>query len=238
MSKEKIDLSIVLPCYNEMEHITYSIKELIFFLENTHLNYEIIIIDDCSIDGTAKTISALSKKYPQLRVYLHSQNIGRGGTVSEGIKKARGEVVGFIDIDLEVPQWYILPAYILIKNGHDIVTANRIYRIELKGIVRWILNRGYNLLVRNFLNVPFRDTEAGFKFFNKKMVITILDEIKDTGWFWDTEVIVRSFLKGYKIKELPTLFIKNNNKTSTVRIFKDSMNYLINLARFRREIKK
>ena len=236
--KKSIELSIVLACYNEEGHINKSVSELIEFLENTKLKYELILINDCSKDKTKQEIKKLVKKYHVIKWKNHEKNIGRGGTVAEGIMMSKGKIVGFIDIDLEISPEYILPAYIQIKKGYDIVTANRIYKFNTRKIMRWITTKGYNILVRNMLNVPFTDTEAGFKFFNKKKIIPILKEIKDKKWFWDTEIIVRSYYKGYKIKEIPTLFIRKSNKISTVNLFKDSLDYFKNLIIFRKEVKK
>lgn len=220
-----------------MEHINKSLSELVEFLGNTNINYELILIDDCSIDGTSQEVPKLAKKYRRIKWHLHPKNIGRGGTVAEGIRMSKGEIVGFIDIDLEIPPWYILPAYIQIKKGYDIIVAHRIYKFNIRKIIKWIASRGYNVLMRKMLKVPFVDTESGFKFFNKKKILPILEEIKDKRWFWDTEVIIRSYYKGYKIKEMPTLFKTDPNKTSTVNLFRDSLDYFKNLVRFRKEFK-
>ncbi len=235
---KKIELSIILACYNEMQILHKSIFELIEFLDNTKLNYEIIMIDDCSKDGTNKELPKLAKKYPQIKFYLHKKNIGRGGTVSEGLKLAKGQVIGFLDIDLETPPWYISPAYMYIKKGYDLVIAYRIHKLDIRIIIRTILSREYNFLVRNILKIPFPDTEAGFKFFNRKKILPILKETKDKGWFWDTEVITRAYYKKHKIKMLPTLFIRKPSKTSTVKVFSDSLDYFKKLLRFRKEIKR
>ncbi|MBS3095302.1 glycosyltransferase [Candidatus Woesearchaeota archaeon] len=237
MDKKNIDISIVIACYNEMEHIVQSIAELTDFLDSTKLRYELIFVDDCSIDGTAQKIIDFSKKHKQAICYFHSRNVGRGGSVSEGLMKSNGRIVGFIDIDMEISPIYILPAYKCIEGGYDVVIAARRYNVETATFVRWILSRGYNYLARKLLKIPFADTEAGFKFFNSKKIIPILKETNDKKWFWDTEVLVRAYLAGYKIKELTALYVRNDKKTSTVRIFKDTKDYFISLIKFRREIK-
>ena len=146
MKKKTVDISIVIPCYNEIEHINSSFKELVEFLNATKLGYELIFIDDCSADGTQHAIERLCKDHSNMHCYKHSVNVGRGGTVSEGITKACGNVVGFIDIDLEVSPTYILPCYFAIKQGYDVAIANRRYNVEFGTIIRWILSRGYNYL--------------------------------------------------------------------------------------------
>lgn len=239
MEKEKsIELSIVIACYNEMEHINKSFLELVESLNKTKLNYELILIDDCSKDGTKQEIQKIAKKYSITKWKIHEKNVGRGGTVGEGIVMSSGKVVGYIDIDLEISPKYILPAYTQIQKGYDIVTAKRTYKFNIKKTMRWITTKGYNLLMKKMLNIQFTDTEAGFKFFKREKILPILKEIKDKRWFWDTEIIVRSYYKGYKIKEIPTLFIRKNDKTSTVNLFRDSLDYFKNLIKFRKEVKK
>jgi len=230
------DLSVVIPCYNEMQILYQSIFLLTEFLDHTNLTYELILIDDFSIDGTRQEIPKIAEKYPQIRYYLHEKNLGRGGTVSEGIRLAKSDIVGYLDIDLEIPQWYILPAYLMLQKGADMVMANRIdYKLHLKIFMRWITSKGYNILTRRILGVTFTDTEAGFKFFKKEKILPVLDEIEDNGWFWDTEIVIRSFYKGLKIGDLPSLFIKNPEKTSTVNVFRDSVDYFKKLLKFRKK---
>ena len=235
---KNIDLSVIVACYNEIQILHKNIKELTEFLDHTKLSYELILIDDCSEDGTRQEIPKLVEKYPKIKWNLHKKNLGRGGTVAEGIKMAKGDVVGFIDIDLEIGPVYILPAYIEIKKGYDVVVGHRIYKLNLKVWGRFIVSRGYNFLMKNLLDVPLIDTETGFKFFNKKRILPILDEVKDEKWFWDTEIMVRPYHKKFKIKEMPVLFIKKGYKISTVKIFKDSLDYFKKLIKFRKEIKK
>ena len=239
MVKQKdIDLSVVIACYNEEEHLSQSVPSLIGFLETMKINYEIIIIDDLSQDNTRKIITNLAKTYPLIRYYFNEKNIGRGGTVTEGMIKSKGKYTGFLDIDLETPPWYILPAYHFLKKGYSVVNAHRVYKLGLKSVLRAILSRGYVCLNKSLLGIPFKDTEAGFKFFNTKKILPLLKEVEDKGWFFDTEIMVKAYYKKYKIKMLPTLFIKRKGKTSTVNIFSDSFEYFIKLLKFRKEIKK
>ena len=98
---------------------------------------------------------------------------------------------------------------------------------------RWVLSRGYNRLVRWALGQSFRDSETGCKFFLAEKLAPILDEIENEGWFWDTEIMVRSALRGYTIEELPTVFIRRPELGSTVRLLSDTLDYAIHLWRFR-----
>lgn len=232
-----VELSLIIPCYNEMQVIENSLKEIKEVLDKSRYSYEVILIDDGSKDGTREIGYKLTSIYG-FKWYENDKNIGRGGTVTRGIKLAKGKFAGFIDMDLEVAAYHILPLINELEKGYDVVTGRRIYNIKLKVIVRWFLSKCYFFLVRLLLNTKLKDTETGCKFFNREKILPILDETKNTRWFWDTEIMIRSYLKKMKIKEFPVLYIHKPHVSSTVNVFKDSVDYIKNLIEFRRVLKK
>jgi hypothetical protein len=90
--------------------------------------------------------------------------------------------------------------------------------------------------MRLVLDCDLQDTETGCKIFNRRRVLPILDDIKDIHWFWDTEVMARSLVAGLKIVEVPTIFVREGSFT-TVHIVRDTWDYLVNLFKFRRELR-
>ena len=236
MNDEHIDFSLIIACYNEESHLERNIKEIVKILDLIKINYEIICVDDCSKDKTKDIIKYLMSEYSHVRLLNHNINEGRGKTVSDGIRIAKGDIMGFIDIDLSTSPWYLPMLYSAIKeDGYDIATALRLYKFNWKGLHRWIISRGYRVLLRLALPVRFKDTETGCKIFRREKILPILDEIKDNHWFWDTEIMVRSYLKNLKIVEIPTLFERNNFLT-TARLCRDSWRHFINLIKLRREL--
>lgn len=237
----EVELSVVIACYNEEPVLRGSVAELIDVLDITRYrhSYELIFVDDCSRDTTVQIIGNLAKQYPQvnMRLLRHQYNTGRGRTVTDGLKAAKGRIAGFLDIDLETPAHYIPAAALQIERGADVVSALRIYKFMWRTFYRHVLSVGYHELEARMLQVPLKDTEVGFKFFNRERVMSVLTECKDAGWFWDTEVMARSYFSGLRIVEMPTLFIKRYDKKSSVRIFHDSLEYLQKLLKFRREAK-
>ena len=245
IESENIDLSVVIACYNEMQVIQSSVPRVQQILEQTKYSYEIILFDDGSTDGTRSIGPELAKKSNRIRWYAHDKNYGRGRTVSDGIKLAKGKIAGFIDMDLEIPAEYILPLVLEIEKGADIAVASRLehsnfnhlpfYRRSVAlayWLLRCILSTGYTSLVKLLLKVKLNDTEVGFKFFNREKILPILDEVEDNHWFWDTEIMARSYYRGLNIKEYPALFLKNIDRKSTVKVFKDSLDYFFKLLRF------
>lgn len=239
MSASPLDLSLVLACYNEGQVIEDSVAEILNILDSTRYAYEIIFVDDCSTDRTRDLIEQIIGRYPDKRMsrIFHEQNKGRGGTVSDGIRAAEGVVAGFIDIDLEVRAHYIPSCVNAVENGADVAVGSRVYKLNLRSLDRYLMSTGYVWLVRRLLGVDLHDTETGYKFFKRERILPVLDEIEDLRWFWDTEVMVRSYYRDYQIAEIPCLFLRRFDKTSTVSPLSDSFDYFRKLWRFRRTVK-
>ena len=233
-----IDLSLIIPCFNEEKILDISLAEIESVLENSRISYEIILIDDKSTDKTVKSLKKYEKK-KNYSVYYHEVNQGRGKTVSDGITVSRGKVVGFIDIDLEVSPLYI-PYFVnkIIRREADVVTGYRIYRDSIISLHRMILSRGYSILVRKLLSINHKDTETGYKFFNRKKIIPVLKQTTSNHWFWDTEIISLAYKSKLKIIEIPVLFLRRLDKKSTVHVVKDTYDYLVHLYKFRRRLSK
>lgn len=237
----KLDLSLIIPCYFEEAVLEESMRELTATLDATRFSYEIIFVDDGSLDETRKIIERIISEDRGKHLFkkiFHEKNIGRGGAVNTGMRNASGEVAGFIDIDLEVQARYIPAAVLAIRNGADVVVAHRIYKFSLRSLGRHILSRGYAYLRRRFLDIPLNDTESGFKFFNRKKILPVIARTENLGWFWDTEIMVRAHLAHLDITELPCLFIRRFDKKSTVQPISDSWKYFKNLVRFRRKLRR
>ena len=233
-----IALSLIVPCYNEAPHLAKNLKRLKQVLDTLIYKYEIIILDDASQDNTLSIIEQFvsdNNSAGNIKSIKHAQNQGRGKTVSDGIVAAVGEIVGFVDVDFSTSPWYIPALVAGVKDGADIVVGQRIYKLKFKVLHRWVLSKGYKFLVGLFFGMDLGDTESGCKFFNSRKIIPILSQVKDKRWFWDTEIIARSYQAGLVIQQLPTVFVRDSLYT-TVKIFKDSWRHFINLVRLRREI--
>jgi glycosyltransferase involved in cell wall biosynthesis len=233
-------VSVVLACYNEAEHIEASFGEIRETLVQTGWPFEIILVDDVSRDGTRELLERIVKEHGHLdlRLILHDRNRGRGATVTDGFRAARGQIAGYLDVDLEVHCRYIPSLVRAIEKGADIATVRRIYAFQLGSLDRYFMSRGYSFLVRHLLNVNCRDTETGYKFFRRETVLPLLDEVEDEGWFWDTEFVARASRRGLTIEEIPGAYIRREDKTSTVRGVSDSVRYFRQLLRFRTRLRE
>ncbi|MDX9752510.1 MAG: glycosyltransferase family 2 protein [bacterium] len=238
MTQNPIDLSLVIPCYNDGALLMDSLAEIHRVMDQTQYTYELIVIDDCSPDGSAATVRALAKQDNTIRCVCHETNVGRGGTVAEGFRAARGIFVGYLDIDLEVHCRYIPSMLAALEQGADGATAFRIYKFHYSPSImyRGCLSIFYRKMVRFLLHLPFEDTETGFKFFKREKIIPLLDRCQSQGWFWDTEIMAWMHYSGFRVKEIPALFLRRWDKPSTVKPLQDSIQYLRELLRFRRRL--
>ena len=231
-------LSVILACYNEDQILAASFAEIQDTLEALGKPYEVIFVDDLSRDRTREIIRSIVAAHPDLpiSVILHGANKGRGATVTDGFRAARGEIVGYLDVDLEVHSRYIPSLVRAIEKGADVATVRRIYAFQLRSIDRYLMSRGYSFLVRRLLRVAIHDTETGYKFFRRERLLPVIEDIEDGGWFWDTEFMVRALRRGLRVHEIPGAYVRRHDKTSTVSGLRDSMSYFAKLLRFRRTL--
>jgi glycosyltransferase involved in cell wall biosynthesis len=235
-----IDFTLVVACYNEEPILEASMAETFRVLDALKWRSEIVFVDDCSRDRTLEVIERIRAVNPDraIQVIAHPANVGRGGTVMDGIHAARGRFAGFIDIDLEVHARYLLPCLLALDAGADVATALRVYRFQWRSLDRYILSRGYRWLVSMVIPMPFHDTETGFKLFRRDRILPVLAQCADRGWFWDTEVMVRAHYAGLRVTELPALFLRRFDKQSSVRAVRDSLDYLKRLWAFRSVVRQ
>ena len=228
-------LSLVLACYNEAPHLESSFAEIRETLDQMKWPSEVIFVDDASRDKTREILASIVAAHPSLdlRVILHERNRGRGTTVTDGFRAARGKVAGYLDVDLEVHSRYVPSLVRAIEGGADIATVRRIYAFQVRSLDRYFMSRGYAFLVRRLLGLPFHDTETGYKFFRRDTVLPLLDEIEEGGWFWDTEFMARAHRRGLRVVEIPGAYVRREDKASTVRGLRDSARYFVQLVRFR-----
>ena len=236
------ELSLVLACYDEEGLFESSCREILSTLEELRRSFEIIFVDDDSRDHTRDLISAFVGAHPQVdtQVVLHETNRGRGATVSDGFRAARGRFTGYLDIDLEVHCRYIPSLVRALDDGADAATVKRIYAFpalldrplaDERGILFSSASDCYG--TRSFAT-PRRATSSS----PAMRCCRCWTKSDDTGWFWDTECMVRAERRGLRIVEIPGAFVRRLDKQSTVSGIRDSWEYLRRLLRFRSELRR
>lgn len=230
-----VDLTLVVPCYHEEGHLAASVQTVTEVLDQTRWSWEIVFVEDGSRDRTADVVRDLCAADPRRRAIFHERNRGRGAAFKTGFAASHGRVTGFVDIDLEVHARYI-PSLVTEIEQHDadVATGNRHYLLrQTGGFHRAVSSRVYRSLCNLLLGLDVEDSETGCKFFRRATATDVVLGSGNDGWFWDTEVMARARLANLAISELPVLFLRRADKTSTVRFWRDSFEYLRALYRFR-----
>ncbi|MCD6494022.1 MAG: glycosyltransferase family 2 protein [Archaeoglobaceae archaeon] len=204
-------ISIVFPAYNEAERIEKAIKETEKFLKEINYDYEIIVAEDGSTDGTDKIVQELVND--KIRLFHSDVRLGRGKALMNAFEKAKGEIVISMDVDLATNIKHLKELIEAIENGYDIAIGSRLIEGSKakRSFERLLYSKVYNFLVRALLKSKIKDHQCGFKAFKKDIVVKLGKEAKDNHWFWDTEILVLAQRKGYKIKEIPVEWIEGKD---------------------------
>ncbi len=199
---------MVIPVYNDISALEKAIPETLQLMEQEYSGFELIIAEDASTDGSAEYAASWQERDSRV-VHLHrDQRLGRGSALSTAALQAKGDIFCYFDVDLATDMAYLTQIINMVDEGADIATGSRLLSESdiTRSLNREIKSRGYNWLVRFILRSRLNDHQCGFKAFRRNKLLTLLPEICDTHWFWDTEVLVRAQRKGFQIAEIPILW--------------------------------
>ena len=190
-------LSVFFPCYNEKESTRALTEKTLSVVKEICSDFEIILVDDGSTDGTAELIDKLVGEYPNVRAVHHTQNQGYGAALASGFRAATKDYVFYTDGD---GQFNIaeLPALTPLIAHCDIVSGYRINRQD--GVIRKLNAFCWNRLVCFLFGLKLRDIDCAFKLYKRKIFDTI--EMHSTGALIDTEILARAVRKGYTITQI------------------------------------
>ncbi|PRW33931.1 putative dolichol-phosphate mannosyltransferase [Chlorella sorokiniana] len=205
--------SVLLPTYNERENIALIVYLLVETFDKAELDYEIVVIDDNSPDGTQDVVRQLQQAYGEDRILLRPRagKLGLGTAYVHGLKHATGDYVIIMDADLSHHPKYI-PAMVKKQQqtGCDIVTGTR-YRAG-GGVFGWnfkrkLTSRGANLLAQTLLQPGVSDLTGSFRLFRKPCLEKVMPLCKSRGYAFQMEIAVRAKRMGYTVEEVPIVFV-------------------------------
>lgn len=217
-NRDKIDLSIIIPCYNESHRIIGTLKELFAFLDLQSFTSEVRVMDDASTDNCV----ALMKEHfqrPDFYIHQFTKNCGKGYSIKVGVEESFGKYIMFMDADLSVPVEEILNLLKTLQDGYDVVLGIRIFHIQHASRIRRIIGFALLLYINIILPMPqVSDTQCGFKGFSRIAARTLFKKIRIHGGMFDVEVLFLANLLGYKMKSIPVNWYERPG--STIRIFR------------------
>lgn len=227
-----IELSLVVPVFNEEKKLENTVKELLSFLrKHFRNNFEIIISEDGSTDRTYQIALTLSKRFSNVRI-IKNKHVGKGNAILRGFEHSRGKIIGFTDVDLATDLNCMPRLVEKIMNGADIAIGSR-YADGNKNVERnferWFVSKAYNLMIQILFLSKIKDHQCGFKFFNKSSTIKLMRKVKNKKFVWDSELLIRAQKDGYKIAEV---FVNwKEKKGGTVKIGRGSLEMLLDVLR-------
>ena len=186
-------------------------------------DFRIVIAEDGSTDGTDIIAQELEHMYTQV-THLHSpQKLGKGLALKRAFNKVEGDIYAFIDCDLATNMKFFPQLINSIKEGNDLALGSR-YMDGAEAdrtVLRDLSSRVYNRLIRILFKDNVFDHQIGFKAFSNRLIKDILNECNSTGWFWDTEILIRSIYNNYKIVEFPVEWKEKKNNRGSLKMVTD-----------------
>ncbi|MFA5254260.1 MAG: dolichyl-phosphate beta-glucosyltransferase [Methanoregula sp.] len=211
-------VTAIIPVFNDRPALERALPISLDTLAKITDDYEIIVAEDGSTDGSAECVREFGKKTPKIRLFHSDTRLGRGTALNRAIREANGAIVCYYDVDLATDMQHLPELIGAIDNGADIATGSRLLpESDIKRTEgREIASRSYNFLVRTILGSRLFDHQCGFKAFNKAKILPILPTIRSNHWFWDTELLVRAQRAGFTVTEFPVRW--RAGKGTTVRV--------------------
>ena len=206
---ENFKLSILIPCFNEVNSISKIIEKVLKNLENyNYYNYEIIIVDDFSNDGTRDKLRELSH-INNIKILLHDRNQGKGAAIRSGVDNISGDLIIIQDADLEYdPSDYnklLLPFF---QTDADIVYGSRFLGggkyVRIHFFWHYLANKILTFICNLFTNLNLTDMETGYKVFKSSVLKSI--KIEEDSFSFEPEVTIKLSKKKYKFYEVPITY--------------------------------
>ncbi len=229
--------SLVVPAYNEAAIIADTIQSLLTYLDRHFSDYELIISDDGSTDGTKAIIGGFDD--PHLRCVSHFPNEGKGAAIREGILASDGDIIAYTDADLAYGTEVIVPmAQQLLSDADDLVIGSR--RLHSEGFadyppLRLLASRTFSFITGVFAGFHY-DTQCGLKAFTADAAEKIFSRCETDGFAFDFEVLMLAAGMNMKIGQIPVKII--NHRNSKVNVLRDSIRMFGDVARIRSSVKR
>lgn len=200
----KLQVSIVIPVYNQAKTISASLARIKKVLEPTELSYELVVVNDGSRDETLEVLKKEQAMDPRVRLLSYNVNMGKGYAVKTGITETRGEFVMFTDGDLDISP-NIISEYIRQLEDCDLVIASKTHPLSKYNAPasRKFLSRAFNFVVRVLTGIKIKDTQSGLKAGNGPALRAIFKLMLVKRYAFDVELLTIAYLLKMQIKEMP-----------------------------------
>ncbi|MGW6743109.1 glycosyltransferase [Streptomyces sp. NPDC055025] len=199
-------LDVTIPVHNEEQDLEPCVRRLHAHLARTFpYSFRITVADNASTDRTPEVAARLDAAIPEVRAYRLEEK-GRGRALRTVWSHSDAPVLAYMDVDLSTDLNALLPLVAPLISGHsDLAIGSRLARSSrvVRGPKREFISRAYNLVLKSSLSARFSDAQCGFKAIRREVAERLLPMVEDTGWFFDTEMLVLAERAGLRIHEVP-----------------------------------
>ena len=236
MNSLPLDLSIVIPAYNEEIRLPKTLEAIFAWLRSRPSSAEVIVVDDGSSDRTREVVAALQEKHASLRLVLNGQNRGKGYSVRHGMLEALGEIALFSDADLSTPIEEADKLLAAIREqGYDAAIGSRALDRRLievhQSAVREQAGIFFNRLVRWIMGIEFSDTQCGFKAFRRERSRLIFEQQRVERFGFDPEILFLAKRQGLRVAEVPVRW--RHDAATKVNVVADGPQMFLDLLQIR-----
>lgn len=232
---------ITIPVLNEEETLDQNVRQLYEFIKTQlpeHHAWQIVIADNGSTDQTLKIARALQQQFREV-TFVTVPKKGVGLALKTSWSQSRADIVGYMDLDLATDLPHFIEAYQAIADrGYDLVYGTRLHphaKVIGRSLKREIASRGFNWLLRMYLNVQFSDGMCGFKFLKRNIYPKVHQMgAQNDGWFFSTELLTVAEWLDLKIYELPIRWT-DDASSSKVKIIPLAQRYIRSMIELKKK---
>jgi dolichyl-phosphate beta-glucosyltransferase len=227
-------VSVILPVYNEQACIESTFDKILEYA-HTHPNYDFLFVDDGSTDWTKQFLKMKlnTARTKQIQLLSYQSNLGKGRAIQRGVNQVSGDYICYLDSDLAYSLEHLDQLIAALQDCDMVIGCRSLASSRVKGqsLTRKVAGKLFNLLSRSFLNLPYRDMQAGLKGFKRHPAKVLFSKQKMMGFSFDVELIYLAREYGYSIQEIPaTVSAYHPQKQSKVNLILDSMEMLFDVV--------
>jgi len=202
-----IKLSIIVPVYNEEKRISRCLDRMLEFSHSVNWEIEVVVVDDGSTDKTSEIVKKYVSQSKLVKIVSWRDRLGKGASIKRVALLSNKDYVCYMDADLAAdPSEFT--RLLKFKDEYDVIIGSRLLPGERlckikRPLHRSFFSKSYSLAFRTLFRAQLYDPQCGFKLFRKEAFLKIFENVRNNAYGFDSEVVVKALLLGFKIKEVP-----------------------------------
>ncbi len=214
--------SVIVPAYNEGAIIKESLLKIKETLASHISSFEILAVNDGSSDNTKDEILKVSEENPEIVYAGYDVNRGKGGAIKHGVEVAKGDIIGFIDADLDISPDHLVRYFKHMEESScDVLIGSKMHKDSKLDYppVRKFVSWGYYMILKILFGMKIKDTQTGIKLYRENIIKNVVPRLRVKGYAFDIEVLALCAHEGASIEEMPVeIVFKRNGSFGRIRL--------------------